>query len=80
MMKLYFCHRKGETKGLYIIAPSPKKARVMYGRSIRISYRAIAAEVAPIDIDPEETECIVYPNSIVAQVYGIEYTPEERGR
>ena len=80
MMRLYFCHRKGEQKGLYIIAPDADKACRMYSRSIRAPFRSIAASVAPIDIDTDETAGIVYPGGIIAQVYGIEYTDAERGR
>ena len=59
MMRLYFCHRKGEGRVLYIIAPSERRARPQYAH---------------------ESECVVYPNSMTAQMYGIEYTDEERGR
>lgn len=80
MMTLYFCHSRKETKGLYVIAPSPKRAIHKYAHADRVSARSVQARPANIDIDPDETECIDYPNSIVAQIYGIEYTPEERGR
>ena len=80
MMKLYFCSRKGEKKGLYIIAPTLKAAGRKYAHAERVSFRSVTVRVAPIDIDPYELGCIVYPNSIIARMYGIEYTEEERGR
>ena len=79
-MKLFFCHVRKETRGLYVIAPSPKRAIHKYAHAERVSARNIEARPAGIDIDPDEIECIVYPNSITARVYGIEYTPKERGR
>ncbi len=80
MNKLYFCHVRGELRGLYIIAPSPKRAIHKYAHAERVSARSVQARPACIDIDPDEIECIVYPNSIIAQAYGIEYTNAERGR
>ena len=80
MMKLYFCSRKGEKKGLYIIAPTPKAAGHKYAHAERVSFRHVNVRTVPIDIDPDELGCIVYPNSITAQMYGIEYTDEQRGR
>lgn len=80
MMRLYFCHRKGEKRGLYIIAPTEKRARHKYAFAARTSFHDITADGVDIDVDPDERECIVYPNSMTAQMYGIEYTDEERGR
>ena len=80
MMKLYFCSRKSEKKGLYIIAPTAKATGHKYAHAERVSFRNVDVRVVPIDIDPDELGCIVYPNSITAQMYGIEYTDEERGR
>ena len=80
MMRLYFCHRKGKGRGLYIIAPSEKRARHKYAHMVKVFWRDVVCIGAPLDIDPDESECIVYPNSMTAQMYGIEYTDEERGR
>ncbi len=80
MIRLYYCHPKGDERGLYIISSSSKGAVHRFSRARHIPHYKIDAERVDIDIDPDESECIVYPGSVTADIYGISYSRREAQR
>ena len=70
--KLYLCISPGNRK-LYIIAKNPNSAKRLYFLSKKCRHRDIMVSYVDHYIDADEPETIVYPNSTLADSYGIEY-------
>lgn len=77
MARMYKCKAFGKRE-YYIIAHTPKKAKILYREAIKCRMSDVGCCVVNIDVDRDEYEGIVYPGSELALSYGVEYDRQQR--
>ena len=76
-MKIYSCSANGK-KWLYVIARSEKRAKYLYKRAVKCTIEEIRIRRFEVDVDDDEQECTISPDSDIARSYGVEYVERKR--
>ena len=76
-MKIYSCSANGK-RLLYAIARNEKRAKQLYKRAVKCTIEEIRVRRFEVDVDDDEREGIVYPDSDLAKSYGVEYVEGKR--
>ena len=72
MMKIYCCRARGR-KTLYAIARNEKKAKLLYKKAVKCFIEEIKVSRFDVDVDDDEQEGTILPDSDIAKSYGVEY-------
>lgn len=72
MMKMYCCCAQGR-KLLYAIARNEKRAKYLYKKAVKCFIEEIKVSRFDVDVDDDEPEGTILPDSDIAKSYGVEY-------
>lgn len=76
-MNIYFCHEKGESYGLYIIAETLNRAKMLYSAEYGDPYIEIRGHLMRKNVNEKRESTIYNYDDKLLKKYDLEYTEIE---
>ena len=78
-MNIYWCNEFDMIEGLYVVARTRGKAKMLFAHELDCNYTDVRSSVRRKDV-PEEIEGVIYDeDSTLLKKYNLEYTPDVCG-